>query len=154
MDLASARCISIQVHGVLRFVDTSWTRRLWKSMRDRYRCAVYTVAKTFGKPADQPVDRMNGAAESKISANHPPAVYLHEDGPSTPKSVLLTARTTARTYTSTWNPIQPSQGRGRAADWIAGDERRDQGGNRRRGCAFDSERGEGRGDCSQAYSIE
>lgn len=53
--------------------------------------------------------------------------YLHEDGPSTLKSVLLAARTTARTCNSTWNPIHRSQAEpggwlGRGDGWGEGRE--------------------------------
>jgi len=68
-------------------------------MRDRYEGAQCTVAETIGKPADQPADRMDGARRevklARIARGR--YTYQHEDGPSTPESVLLAARTTART---------------------------------------------------------
>lgn len=91
------------------------------------------VAKTFRKPASR-LSRGGGAwREVKLAriARGRDIPYLHEDGPSTLKSVLLAARTTARTCTSTWNLIYSSQAEpDETVTWVA--ERWDQGGNGRR----------------------
>lgn len=60
------------------------------------------MAKAFGKPADRPADATDrGGARREVKLARIARgryTYLHEDGSSTLKSVLLAARTTARMY--------------------------------------------------------
>lgn len=110
-------------------LDTQDGGNRWEASTD----VLYAVAKVFGKPAGA-MSRGGARREVKLARiARGWYTYLHEDEPSTLKSVLLAARTTARTYlhvkpnTPKWSRAGPAwfeRTEGSRWKWEAGYVRR------------------------------